>query len=541
MKNSIFFIILLVLVITQACHKVSNDLQAQFEQPSINTTNISLPDGSVATYPANVMAGDTITLTGRLNLSMNAVIRLGNENAAIIKQEQFSYKYPATGKEYTLEVAKFIVTAGMGTGRQPLTVTCGAYQVQGPPINILTGVQGASEPDTNLVVTKQYTIPVPDFAARYTTYFPRTFFQHSVHLTNDGTIYFSSTQDAYSVNNGQLKWLLKKEDGIQINGVQLEISSIVDIAPDPGNTTCYFSLVAQTNAPDGYNTLYLLLKKDLATGNYTVLNKTELDYNRNVRPAGGAKTGAIDKIAIFPDRLKVDKEDRLLFNTQDGSSGRNDMYYCRMDKTGNVSILFQNKAGLVSAFKMQFLYNYTQDGMTAFVAQDRDENWPRSAGITVLDLASLEPVRYIDTKVNILFGSFDPVQEQRMGLKSGFFDADPNSLYPGKYFPLNNQEMLFLNGYSIASINPETAYKYAYAGMERGCGEDGAATTALLPAQSNFTGKAKYVNFGYNTEVGTTQIIGTDASGKIYLMRGGQLLTYPKKVLIPPVIYTIAK
>ncbi|RPD39868.1 hypothetical protein [Chitinophaga barathri] len=549
MKHSSFLTYtLLVLLAVSACRKVDDDLKAQYAQPSISTTGITLPDGTNIPYPKDVKPGDTVTISGRLNLSKGGVIRLGKEDAVTVYRDSMPYTYFATGDQYTLEIAKFVVTPGMGAGPQPLVVTCGPYRHQGPDVNIVVPGAGGSQPDTTLIVTEIFngTTDMPNFLQRYRTYTKSGFyFKTALHVTPDGTVYLCSAWDVYRLVNGRMELLLQKEDGIIINGEAVTIKEISGAAPSPDNTLLYLSFSSTVTAPDNYNRVNYLVKKDLASGAVTLLNKTESEMDiewdyptGNIRPVLQSYGGPVAQVPVFADYLKVDAKGRLLFHNFISYAYDKD-YFCRLGDQGKITPLFEQKESQVNLFKTEYMFGFTEDGSAAFVAHEHNNVWPRSTGITVLDLESLEPTDYVDANVNFTFASFDTLKERRMEKESGLFTSF-SVVEPGDYLPISRKEMLFINSYSIASINPELAYLYAYAGIERGCYSSGTSDGALLPVQNQLTGPAKYVNYGFIQGGGNVRFLGKDASGKIYLMRGGERQLFPR-AYIPPRIFTLSK
>ncbi|MCW3464797.1 hypothetical protein [Chitinophaga nivalis] len=539
--TAVIYMLLLVGCVSMSCRKVENDIDDQFEQPSVSTTTFTMANGKSFEYPKAAKPGDTITIGGRLNLHKGAVIRLGKENAAIISVDTLAYKYFFTGQWYTFEVARFVVTAGMGSGPQPLVVTCGRFSNKAPDILLMVPGEGGNQPDTTMMVTAVFNHGIPDFAVRYKPYKENEYFTRGRQVTSNGTVYISSAWDVYRFANGQVENVLKKEDGIIIDGQQLEIKEILGMAPDPANTQLYLSVRAIVPATDDYRWANFLLRKDLASGQITVLNKTELevypdfdDMTGNTRPATPGWRGKASQLPLFATQLKVDAKGRLLF------ADDRLKFYGRIDAAGNVTPLIESYYGQGGLFKYLMLFGFTQDGLAAFVAHENKPDYPWSSGVMVYDLDREEPDTYVDAGVNFTYASFDPDPARRMKEKNGFFGIPEMEIPTGTYLPVSRKEMLFVNSFSMAAVNHTQAYLYVYAGIELGC-TNTQNPDLLLPKQKELTGPALYVNYGFSEEQGNLVFIGTDASGKVYFMRGGKKITYPARKYVPPYIYTLGK
>lgn len=533
---------LLVVCISVSCRKVEKDMEEQFEQPSVSTTTFTMRDGTSFEYPKAAKPGDTITIGGRLNLNRGAVIRLGKENAAIISVDTLGYKYFFTGQLYTFEVAKFIVTPGMGAGPQPLVVTCGRFSNRAPDIYLTAPGEGGGQPDTTMMVTAIFNRGIPDFEARYKSYKGgNEYFSRGRQVTGNGTVYIASAWDVYRFVNGQSENVMKKEDGIIIDGRKLDIIEFMGMAPDPANTQLYVSVRVSVPATDDYRWANVLLRKDLASGRITVLNKTELelypdfdDLTGNTRPATRGWRGKADQLALFATNLKVDIKGRLLFYDDILK------FYGRIDAAGNITPLMESYYGQGGLFKYLMLFGFTQDGLAAFIAHENKPDYPWSSGVMVYDLDREEPDTYVDAGVNFTYASFDPNPARRMKEKNGFFGIPETEIPVGTYQPVSRKEMLFVNSFSIASVNHVLAYLYVYAGIELGC-TNTQNTDLLLPRQKELTGPALYVNYGFSEEQGNLSFIGTDAGGKVYFMRGGKKITFPARRYVSPYIYTLGK
>ncbi|NSL87003.1 hypothetical protein ECE50_009190 [Chitinophaga sp. Mgbs1] len=538
----VIYTLLLACCIQVSCRKVEQDIDDQFEQPSVSTTTFTMANGRSFEYPRAAKPGDTITIGGRLNLGRGAVIRLGKENAAIISIDSLDYKYFFTGQLYTFEVAKFIVTPGMGSGPQPLVVTCGRFSNRAPDIVLTAPGEGGGQPDTTMTVTAVFNSGIAGFEARYKPYRNgNDYFNRGRQVTSNGTVYISSAWDIYRFTNGQAERVLQKEDGILIDGQQLKILEIMGMAPDPANTQLYLSLRVAVTATDDYRQANYLLRKDLASGKITVLNKTLLelypDFDEltgNTIPAVPGWRGQAGQLPLFASNLKVDAKGRLLFSEERLK------FYGRIDAGGQVTPLIESYYGQGGLFKYLMLFGFTQDGLAAFVAHENKPDYPWSSGVMVYDLDREEPDTYIDAGVNYTYASFDPDPARRMKVQNGFFGIPETEIPAGIYQPLSRKEMLFVNSFSIASVNHMLAYLYVYAGIELGC-TNTQNPDYLLPVQRKLTGPALYVNYGYDEEQGGISFIGTDASGKIYFMRGGMKLTFPNRRYVPPYIYTLGK
>nr|WP_295869505.1 hypothetical protein [uncultured Chitinophaga sp.] len=555
MKLSVInYILFLLIIVFSACHKVEDDLSAQYDQPSVTLTGITLPDGTYLSYPKDARAGDTLTITGRLNLSKGATVRLGKQDAVIVEQGSFQLNYPATGGSYLMEKARFVVTPGMGSGPQPLIVTCGAYHVQAPDINIITQGTGGSQPDTTLVVTQLFDGHGTEaFMARYKEY-GSIYIDVAVGMSNDGTVYFASKQDIYRIRNNSFEWVLKKEDGITLDGTNYPIAEITGMAPDPNNQVLYYSGYSEMFEP-GFRRIYWLIKKDLSTQVVSIVNKTVLELDEwglpiSIQPSGNTYGRVpVDQMPVFASQLKVDIKGRLLLHNYNPFNYMQEIdFYCRVDPAaGNlVTPLYETRQSLAGVFKCANHMAYTNDGLAAYVAHEQNGNWPFSTGITVMDLETLEPGESVDARVNITYASFDPNPQRRMKVNSAYVYFDVNGITAGDLLPLSKKELLFVNSYSIASLNPETAYLYAYAGMEPGCAPAGSSSAVLLPEQHKMTGPAKYVNYYNGPDAGgRVRFLGKDASGAVYFLRGGEYMAIYTDILrryyIPPTVYKLAK
>lgn len=533
------YILLAVMTVT-SCKKVEKDLTAQYDQPSVSSESFPLPDGKELAYPKNVKPGDTISVAGRFNLEKGAVIRLGNENAVPVYSETMDYTYYLTGTHYKFEIVKFVVTPGMGAGPQPLVVTYGAYRHQAPDINIMTTDISGSSPDTTLVIKEIFDGSLPDFQNRYGKFPANDMFQEALTLTSDGTVYFASRWDIYRFKNGQIEWLLKMEDGIRIGGELVTIKQILGMAPNKEGSHIYISLEATVDVPDMYNLITYLVKKDLVTGAVTLLNKTEREVNQwgsrtgNTRPANSNYDGPISETSLSALDLKVDAKGRLIFNNKENSS------YGRLDDAGNITSLLASAfyQGSNSLMKYQKLLGFTPDGSAAFIS-DKNTSNPNATSLVVVDLEELEIIDAVESGMEFYLASFDPNPARRMAQQIGYFNAGTSVHLKGTYLPISRKEMLYINSFSIASVNPEQSYIYAYAGLERGCSHL-TNPQYLLPDQKELTGPALYVNYGFVTGFGQMRIIGQDAAGKIYFMRGGQRILFPRSYIAPR-IYTLEK
>lgn len=503
MKN--IFIVLACLSIV-ACKKVDNDLAEQEAMPSINSS-----------YPAQVITGDTLTLTGRLHIDDGGTLTLGGEQAVFISTSKNTFKN-LTGGLVKVDTVRFIVTPGMGSGPQPVTVRHGKYSSSGPDITIIAPPKLPHPTDTTLTVTELFGGTIPGFSARYVA--SGGYLLGDVSLLKDGEMWLQATLDIYHFHDGQIDSYLQAGSKLTLDGEEVTIASFSGAAVDASGTTLYLSLKGNT-LTSGYS---YLLKKDLASGAITLLNRS------SGASVGQPRTnGPIKDLSITATQLKVDAQSRLLF-----TSG----FVGRMAADGMVTTLLEAKGGLGTG-KLQYnrLLSYSPDGLVAFI-------YPVAGGIMSYDLEGEGPIAKVDEGQPLPMVSYEVVADYRFKNRFSLVKTTSYSVEAQTYLGLASGELLQREpggtpNHTLGAFNLQQAAIYAYAGLERGY--DGQAPAV----QKNYTGLARYVNFG---DMGTddhssTHLVAADAAGNVYFIRGGESLRINNggNMVIQPKIYRLGK
>jgi|GEM_PF-6332740 len=514
MKQQHFISILLLSVIF-ACKKADNELAEQEGMPSVNTGEISItePGGThsiTATYPTEVLVGDTITLAGRLHVKNGATMTLGQAQVQYIYTNQWEFKDYASGTITTMDLVRFVVTAEMGSGPQPLVIRNGPFVRTAPDITIRTVPDIASRTDTSLVVTEIMSQDIPGFIARYNTNgqvnptLPGWIFE-GYSITGNGEIWLQSPIDIYRVQNGQVESFFKTGDTLTINGASTPVTEFLGMTVNSEGTTMYLSIDSRLTSTTGR---FYLLKLDIASQQITVINTT---YYREgepysgrpaeVSPARFMNIAAVKDVPLKASRLQLDSEGRILFNnilSVTGGITVNNL--ARVNEHGRMNVMLEY-SGSSDRLKYKTLLAISPNGRYAYIV-------PTNDGVMCYDLELEEIMAKADAAQGLFQVSFEQIGEYRF--------ADP--LRPFEYtqysshMVLNNGELLQAKGVSLGAIDLRTTSVYAYAGLERGYSS---YSWDQLPVQQHLTGQARYVDFE------NSQLLGTDAAGNIYFMRGG--------------------
>lgn len=505
-----FFIPLFFLLCSLGCRKVDKELE-------------KLDTGISATYfPQRILTGDSISLSGRLHIKNNPVITLGGVEADYILKGTKTSKDPTSNAIVTIETVRFLVTAEMGVGRQPLEIRSG-NETQVFYVDILSRPDlGDSRPDTTLIVEELFRDQggnVYEFTGRS--------------VSADGSVYLQSSSGIYSFRNGQFRTLLTTGDLLTINGRQVNIkeyitsymftsgSAFSGVAVSADNSTLYLSVYTDMTSEEDYTGAWLLLKTDPALSRFEVLHRSQhrhsvdstfielpdfpggglwlVDDQNTYLPAEVLDNGPLENTRLMAEHLSVDAQNRLLFF--------NDNYYARLEANNRITA-FTNEPTV-----------FTPDGMKALILSSGGG----SHGVTLFDLELMEPAATIAPNYNWSLSSFEANPDWRFAEPDRVFWLGAGILDYYTLLGLPNGELLDLGFPSIGAINPATGSIYTFAGIEKGY--DG-RSNALVPAQNQLKGPAKYVNFQYFTmadgfRAGETSFIGMDNRNNIYFLRGG--------------------
>lgn len=531
MKKQLFISILL-LCTAFACKKADNELSEQEAMPSVNTGEISLDLPGMSNtinikYPKEVLVGDTITLAGRLHVKDGATMSLGQAQAQYIYTAQSEFKDYASGTITIMDVVRFIVTKEMGAGPQALVIRNGSYVRTAPDITIHTVPDIASRPDTTLMVTEIMGQDIPGFIARYNTNgqvdpsTPGRIFE-GCSVTANGEIWLQSPIDIYKVRNGQVQNFLKIGDVISIGGQSISITEFLGMTVNNDGTVMYLSV---ENRLTGTTGRFYLLKMDIASRQLTVINTTSYREREpysgrpeEVSPSRFMNIAAVADVPLKASRLQLDSLGRILFRNalEVGFSVSVDNLV-RVNEQGRMNVMLEYK-GSSDRLKYKSLLAISPNGRYAYII-------PSTDGLMCYDLELEEILAKTDVAQGLYQVSFEEKSEYRFSAPLRVFEDGQYSSYIG----LNNGELLQAKGVSLGAIDLRTTSVYAYAGLERGYST---FSSDQLAVQKNLTGQARYVDFE------NSQLLGTDAAGKVYFMRGGiknsQGVTVPK-------IYRLAK
>lgn len=481
-----------------------------------------LEDGISAAYsPQNAIVGDSLTVSGRLQLDQSPVITLGGVEADYVHKGTESRDDGTTKATYSIETIRFLVTPEMGEGRQPLEIQSDGDS-QTLYVDILSWAELDSRPDTTLVVEELYR---GSSGERY------EFQGRSV--TADGVIYLQTPQTIYRYQEGQLQPLLTPGDPLTIDGQQVHVAeydptsltissqpieSFSGVAASQDNQTLYISIYTDMTISvdeELYTGAWMLLKTNPDLNNIEVLNRTfhRTDttwitptighIGHHFYPSDQLDNGLMENTKLRAQQLHVDAQNRLLFN--------NNSYYARLETNGRIT-----------SFANSNTY-YTPDGTQAFIIGPDPGGSPSGNPVTLFDLELMEVSVYVPAKESWGLISFEENPEWQFEDNSRIFDS-PNSGGHFKFLGLPNGELLSLKvGPSIGAINPAKTSIYTFAGIEKGYGR---RSDAWVPEQNQETGLAKYVNFD-NFELsdgslsGAASFIGVDKRNNVYFLRGG--------------------
>lgn len=520
------FISILLLCVAFACKKADNELAEQEAMPSVNTGEITvqLQSGSnsiTVKYPEEVLVGDTITLAGRLHVKEGATMSLGKAQVQYIYTEEWQFKDYASGTITNMDLVRFVVTAEMGAGPQPLVIRNGSYVRTAPDITIHTVPAIASRPDTTLTVTEIMGQDISGFVARYNTngqVNPSTpnwiFGGYSV--TGNGEIWLQSPIDIYRVHNGQIENFLKAGDAINIDGQSVPVTEFLGMTVNSEGTAMYLSIESRLTSTTGR---FYLLKMDLSSRQSSIINTTSYREREpysgraeEVTPSRFMNIAAVTDVPLKASRLQLDSLGRILFrNALEVGIYVSVDNFIRVNEQGRMNVMLEYK-GSSDRLKYKDILAITPNGRYAYII-------PSSDGIMCYDLELEEIVAKADATQGLYQVSFEERGEYRFSSPLRSYEDNQYSSYIG----LKNGELLQAKGVSLGAIDLRTTSVYAYAGLERGYST---YSSDQLAVQKNLTGQARYVDFE------NSQLLGTDAAGNIYFMRGGiknsQGVTGPK-------------
>lgn len=525
MKKQLFISILL-LATAFSCKKADNELAEQEAMPSVNTGEISLsvpgvPNDITVKYPEEVLVGDTITLAGRLHVKDGATMSLGQAQVQYIYTAQSEFKDYASGAITIMDIVRFVVTKEMGAGPQPLVIRNGSYVRTAPDITIRTVPDIASRPDTTLTVTEIMGQEIPGFIARYNTNGqvnpspPNRIFE-GCSVTSNGDIWLQSPIDIYRVRNGQVENFLKTGDALNIDGQSISITEFLGMTVNNEGTAMYLSI---ENRLSGTTGRFYLLKMDIATRRISVINTTSYREREaysgrleEVSPARFMNIAAATEVPLRASRLQLDSLGRILFsNALEVGIYVSVNNLLRVNENGRMNVLLEYK-GSSDRLKYKSLLAISPNGRYAYII-------PSTDGLMCYDLELEEIAAKSDAAQGLYQVSFEEKSEYRFSVPLRPFEDNQYS----SYMALRNGELLQAKGGSIGAIDLRTTSVYAYAGLERGYST---YASDQLAVQKNLSGQARYVDFE------DSQLLGTDAAGNVYFMRGGikntQGVTGPK-------------
>jgi hypothetical protein len=516
MKQQYFIIILLLCTAFVACKKADNELAELEGMPSVNTGEINLyeaggTNGIRALYPTEVLVGDTITLAGRLHVKDGATMTLGKAPVEYIFTTQREFKDYASGIVVLMDVVRFVVTAQMGAGPQPLVIRNGRFVRTAPDINIRTVPGISSRPDTTLTVTEVMTQDIAGFAARYNANIqvpgPRIF--QGYRITDNGEVWLQSPLDIYRIRNGQAENFLKTGDALTIDGQAVQVYEFLGMTVNNDATEMYLSIDCRLTSTTGR---YYLLKMDMASRQTTVINTTSYRLRSSqppaqlveVIPSSFMNIGPVTDIPVKASSLQLDSLGRMLFRNVIGVYLENTVVsednLSRINSNGRMNVMLEN-VGSSDRLKYNELLTISANGRYAYII-------PSTDGVMCYDLELEEIVAKADAAQGLFQISFEQKNEYRFSAPLlPFYYSTNNS-----YTVLRNGELLQSKGVSLGAIDLRTASVYAYAGLERGFSQYAADQ---LPIQTNVTGQARYVSFAGSV------LLGTDTTGNVYFMRGG--------------------
>lgn len=247
MKHKIFLLLFLLCACLSSCRKVDDFKNTLDALPQINNE-------AKYSYKTSYIAGDTMTIIGRLQPNNGLKIKIGKAEAPIVGSDTLHYRPNSSDSaQSVLDRVKVIIAEEMGSGKNiPVQITSGGYSINAASISIFSQF-GPDSFDRSLKMTNHAKISDPS-----------SIFLHCVN--GKGDLYF------YEPITGTLK-RIKKEGSIetlltksQLNPTDVSIDNLVTGGVNPQGTKAWLSI---KNNGD-----YLFIEVDIALKSVRQLNRS---------------------------------------------------------------------------------------------------------------------------------------------------------------------------------------------------------------------------------------------------------------------------
>lgn len=295
--------------------------------------------------------GDTITFKGRLNPDKGLSIRIGDADAEIVKTERVHAGPQHSGHE--MDQVKAIITESMGIGSERLiSITSSNNTIEAPAIEIIAS-------------SDQGIIPEKTKLVQHATKPTNTVFLYGVN--GKGTVYL------WDADNKTIKRIRKDgttetvflDNGLTDQTSSFSIATFHGGGLNPQETQLYFSATTTDATPDNAsNTIFRIIRVDLETGNYTVLNRTLVPKEETQR--------TLQTVTPFEGAIADVKLPTVISNIYPDSKGN--LYLIsthaisRLDANGNLQILYKlNLYGQLSIYNTALARPYNNNEITGLL------------------------------------------------------------------------------------------------------------------------------------------------------------------------------
>lgn len=277
-------------------------------------------------YNQTYAIGDTMFVYGRLNPQNNLHIQIGDADAVILVKGTIplisSNPFNGYGQAFTLDKIGFLVTTGMGAGKnRPVVITSGGNTIQGPPIEIYARKQN-NYPTVPLKLVPYYSRPGATFLNC---------------VNGKGSVYFYANKNFVRIKKGGAvnTYTIDFRDGYGTFSVPTFYSGAVD----PQEQTLYFSAQTTDKTPENAtNYIYRFCRYNLVTGELTTLNRTLVPKVQQQQTLSTYQPfeGQIGSV-------RVTKVYAVYADSLGGMFLRiGDYAICRVSPSGNVKYLFKS-------------------------------------------------------------------------------------------------------------------------------------------------------------------------------------------------------